>query len=106
VITQMRRLASLQQAAETETAFGGQSRVWSEVATLWVDLREAGPRETSEADQRPLLAVSAEAEARDHPSAAAGQRLVVGGDGWRVLRLVRGVPKGGRMTLFLEKDPS
>ena len=106
MISATRRLASLQAAAETETAFGGRSRVWSEVATVWVDLREGGPRETTEADQQPQLAVSAEAEARDHPSAAAGQRLVVSGDGWRVLRLIRGIPKPGRMTLYLEKEPS
>ena len=102
----MRRLASLQEAAETETAFGGRTRTRSEVATLWVDLREGAPRETPQAGQQPQLAVSAEAEARDHPQAAAGQRLVVSGDNWRVLRLVRGAPMMGRMTLHLEKDPS
>jgi hypothetical protein len=45
VISAMRRLAGLQSAAETETAFGGRSRVWSEVATLWVDLQLSPPRD-------------------------------------------------------------
>ena len=29
-------LATLQIAAETETEFGGRTRVWSDIATVWV----------------------------------------------------------------------
>jgi head-tail adaptor len=104
VIASLRRLAVLQSAAETETAYGGRTRVWSDVASLWVDLSVTGGSERSQAAQRPELSEQAKAEARDHPSAAAGQRLVIGGDNWRVVRLTRGEPKIGRMTLFLQKD--
>lgn len=100
----MRRLATLKSVVEAQTAFGGRTRSWSDVATLWVDLRITGGSEGAEADQRPMLSESARAEARDHPLAGAGQRLSVGGDNWRVVRLVRGAPKLGRMTLHLEKD--
>lgn len=106
MIGRLRRLAVLESAVEAETAFGGRARSWSEVASLWVDLRVVGGSERGEADQRPVLGESARAEARDHLLAAAGQRLSVGGDNWRVVRLVRGAPKLGRMTLHLEKEPS
>ena len=104
MISKLRRLAVLQSAVEAETAFGGRTRSWSEVASVWVDLRVTGGSEGAEAGQRPALSESARAEARDHPGAAAGQRLSVGGDNWRLVRLVRGAPKLGRMTLHLEKD--
>lgn len=106
MIGSLRRLATLKSAVESETAFGGRTRSWSDLATLWVNLRVTGGSEGAEADQRPSLSETAEAQARDHPSAAAGQRLSVGGDNWRVVRLVRGQPKIGRMTLFLSKDPT
>ena len=106
MISKLRRLAVLKSAAEAETAFGGRTRSWSEVATLWVDLRATSGSERAEADQRPVLAESARAEARDHAAAAVGQRLVVGGENWRLIRLVRGAPKLGRMILHLEKEPS
>ena len=106
MIGQLRRLATLKSAVESETAFGGRTRSWSDVATLWVDLKITGGSEGAEADQRPSLSETAQAEARDHPSAAAGQRLSVGGDNWRLVRLVRGAPKMGRMTLHLQKDPT
>ena len=104
VIGALRRLAVLQDVVEVETAFGGRSRTWEEVASVWVRLTVKGGREGSQAGQRPVLVTSAEAVARDHPLAAAGQRLVVGGDNWRVVRLVRGAPTLGLMTLILEKD--
>lgn len=100
-----RRLASLLEATEAETAYGGRTKSWDEVATLWVDLKPAG-REAAEADQRPVLSETAEAQARDHPLAAPGQRLSLDGDNWRLVRLVRDAPRLGRMTLFLEKDLS
>ena len=106
MIGALRRLAVLESAVEAETAFGGRTRSWSEVATLWVDLRVTGGSEGGEADQRPALSEVARAEARDHPAAEAGQRLCVSGDNWRLVRLVRGAPKLGRMTLHLEKEPS
>ena len=104
MIGSLRRLAVLREAVEAETAFGGRTRSWSEVASVWVALTVSGGREGAEADQRPVLTTSAQATARDHPLAAAGQRLVVGGDNFRVVRLTRGAPKLGLMTLFLEKD--
>lgn len=106
MIGALRKLATLKSAAEAETAYGGRTRTWSDVATLWVELKITGGSEGAEADQRPELSVSAEAEARDHPLAAAGQRLSVGGDNWRLVRLVREQPKLGRMTLYLAKDPT
>jgi head-tail adaptor len=104
VIGRLRRLATLQEATETETAFGGRSKTWEEVASVWIQLTITGGSEGSQAGQRPVLATSAEAVARDHPLAAAGQRLVVGGDNWRLVRVERGAPKLGLMTLILQKD--
>lgn len=104
MIGRLRQLATLQAVVEAETAFGGRSRTWEEVAGVWIQLTITGGREGAEADQRPVLATSAEAVARDHPLAAAGQRLVVGGDNWRLIRVERGAPKIGLMTLILEKD--
>ena len=106
MIGSLRRLATLKSVVEAETAYGGRTRSWADVTTLWVDLKVTGGSEGAEADQRPSLSETAEAQARDHPSAAAGQRLSVGGDNWRVVRLVRGAPKIGRMTLFLQKEPT
>ena len=94
----------LEEAVEAETPFGGRSRSWSQVATLWVDLRTGSPRRRSGAGQRPEMAEIAQAEARDHPAAEVGQRLSLDGDNWRLVRLVRGDPKIGRMTLHLEKE--
>ena len=106
MIGSLRRLATLKSAVESETAFGGRTRSWSDVATLWVELTVTAGSEGSEAGQRPVLEVSAQAQARDHPLAAEGQRLSVGGDNWRLVRLARGAPKLGRMTLHLQKDPT
>ena len=106
MIGALRRLATLKSAAETETAYGGRTVVWNDVAGLWVDLKAAGGRETAQAGQRPEVVETATAQARDHALAAAGQRLSVGGDNWRIVRLVRGEPRIGRMTLFLERDPT
>lgn len=104
MIGRLRRLATLQAVVEVETAFGGRSRTWSEVADVWIALTVTGGSEGSQAGQRPTLATSAEAVARDHPLAGAGQRLVVGGDNWRLVRVERGAPRLGLMTLILEKD--
>lgn len=104
MIGRLRQLAVLQEATEAETSFVGRSRTWEEVASVWTQLTVTGGREGAEADQRPVSATSAEAVARDHPLAAAGQRLVVGGDNWRLVRVERGAPKLGLMTLILEKD--
>ena len=106
MIGSLRRLATLRSAVESETAFGGRTRSWSDVATLWVELTVTAGSEGSEAGQRPVLEVSAQAQARDHPLAAEGQRLSVGGDNWLLVRLARGAPKLGRMTLHLQKDPT
>lgn len=104
MIGALRKLAVLEAAVEAETPFGGRSRSWSQVATLWVDLRPGSPRQAAGAGQRPVVSDTARAEARDHPAAEAGQRLSLGGDNWRLVRLVRGEPKIGRMILHLEKE--
>src|SRR5690606_8355277 len=82
VTGRLRRLATLEAAVEAETAFGGRTRSWSEVAALWVDLKTPTGRERAQGGQRPVLTESAQAEARDHPLAAAGQRLALDGDNW------------------------
>jgi len=97
--------AVLEAAAETETAYGGRDRVWSQAATLWVSLTLGAPGEQTAADAAPAEAGTATAVARDHPGAAPGQRLTVTGDAdpWRVRRVDRGTPTPGRMTLRLDR---
>lgn len=102
MIGKLRKLASLQAVEETETAFGGRTRSWSEVAALWVDFKITGGREGAEADQRPALSETAQALARDHPLAEPGQRLALDGVNWRLARIARETP--GAMTLFLQRD--
>ncbi len=97
------RLASLRIASDTVTAFGGRIQTWTQIAQLWVALEE-GARAASGADQPPLIRGTGTAIARDNPLAEQGNRLVLGGDNWRLIRLVRGAPTIGLMTLFLEKE--
>ncbi len=95
------QFAALQAASDTETAYGGRTRTWTEVATLWVHLQPTGARLDQRQDQRPVRIETATAAARDHPAAAAGQRLVLTGPPWRVLAVQR--PGGGRMVLSLDR---
>jgi head-tail adaptor len=97
------QIATLQAPGETETPYGGRARVWSDVATLWVRLKPGGATLEQLQDQRPVRIETASAAARDHPDAAAGQRLVADGPPWRVLAVQR--PGGGRMTLLLDRTP-
>jgi hypothetical protein len=95
-------LASLQSAAETQTDFGGRTRVWSEIATVWVTLTPGSATNDPGQDQRPFRVETATATARDQPLAAAGQQLVTDDTPWRVIAVQRTEP--GRMTLLLDRS--
>jgi hypothetical protein len=94
----------LQASTETETGFGGRDRVWSTAASLWATLTLSPPAQKRDGPgAAPVEAETARAEARDHPDAQAGMRLLVEGDPipWRVRRVDRAAP--GRMTLHLDR---
>ena len=95
-------LATLQGATEIETDFGGRTRVWSEIATIWVMLTPGSVTNDAGQDQRPFRVETAEADARDHPLAAPGQQLALHDSLWRILAVQRTEP--GRMTLILERS--
>ncbi len=96
--------ATLQAAAETETAEGGRARAWSDLALVWVELRPGAGSADAAEGQRPVRVETASAGARDHPLAAAGQRLLTpDGPPWRVLAVRRADPAPGRMTLLLDR---
>lgn len=98
--------AVLQAATETATDFGGLDETWTEVATLWVTLTVAAPTQPlDDAYAPPALTDVAAGVCRDHPAAAAGQRLLIGDDPepWRLRRVDRGLPGVGRMTLRLDR---
>lgn len=98
--------AVLQAAVETETAEGGRTRVWADVATLWVTLAYGAATADEAQEMRPVRVEVATATARDHPAAEAGQQLAITGDdaAWRVLEMRRGAPAPGRMTLLLDRE--
>lgn len=96
-------LVSLQSAVETETEFGGRTRIWSDVASVWVTLTPGSATNDTGQDQRPFRVETASASARDHPLAAPGQQLVIGAETpWRVLAVQRTEP--GRMILILDRS--
>lgn len=96
--------ATLQIAVETETAEGGRTRAWADVALVWVELRLGADASDTAQEQRPVRVETASAFARDHPLAAAGQQLVTpDGPPWRVLAVRRADPAPGRMTLLLDR---
>lgn len=98
-------LATLEAATETPTAYGGVTLAWSQVATVWVALNR-GPLRDGDAppDHPPASAQAATATARDHPLAAAGQRLTPPGEApFRVVEVRRGEPSPGAMTLVLDR---
>lgn len=99
----LRVLATLQGVVESETAFGGRARTFEDVADLWVALVRKGAGEPAEGGLRPVFTEDAIAVSHDHPLAAQGQILLAGGDSWRVVRVVRGAPTMGRMTLHLDR---
>ena len=99
-----RRLATLSAPSESVTPYGGRSVSWNEVATLWLDLRPVTRRQWTRPDGPPQTTETLDAEARDHPDAAPGQRLSVDGQTWRLVAVQRALPAAGRMTLTLERD--
>ncbi|WP_269713901.1 phage head completion protein [Caulobacter sp. NIBR2454] len=103
-IAAFRKLGRLQAPSVTQTPFGGAVTTWSEVASVWLDLTIPRTRSGGGPAETPVTTDVREAVCRDHADAAQGQRLVVDGDRWRVVRLVRDAPKMGLMTLHLEKD--
>ena len=98
-------LATLESATETPTAYGGVALAWSQVATVWVTLERGALREAAAAPTSPpAVAQAATATARDHPLAAAGQRLTPPGEApFRVVQVRRGDPLPGAMTLVLDR---
>ncbi|HEX8232802.1 MAG TPA: hypothetical protein VF559_05610 [Caulobacteraceae bacterium] len=102
-IASLRTQAVLEGVTEAETVFGGQSRSWTAVASLWVDLKPSGVREAEEAGAPPGLVERAEAEARSLAAARRGQRLNAGGPAWRVTAVTANRPRVGRMILHLER---
>ncbi|CAN5340026.1 hypothetical protein BH09PSE2_BH09PSE2_03440 [soil metagenome] len=102
----LRTPALLQTATEVETPYGGRDRTWTDVAILWIALSPGPPSEVRDGSTSPPVgAASAVAVAREHPSAAAGARLLVDDDPdpWRVVRVDREAPGPGRMTLRLDR---
>lgn len=108
-VADLRRLASLLEIQETETAYGGRQRVWTQVATLWVDFEAGSSRLQSaagDAGTRPVTVRTASAVARDLALAAPGQRLSLDAVSWDVSAVDSGRPSPGFMTLALERaDP-
>ena len=93
--------AALQSAAETETDFGGRTRVWTTIASIWVTFIPGGASADTGQEQRPFRVETASASARDHPLAASDQQLLLDGPPWRVIAVQRTEP--GRMTLILDR---
>jgi len=102
-IASLRTQAVLEGVSEADTVFGGKTRTWIQVASLWVDLKPNGVREAEEAGGPPGLVEKAEAEARALGAARRGQRLNAGGPVWRVTAVTPNRPKPGRMILHLER---
>ena len=92
-------------STEAPTAYGGVSLAWTQVATVWVRLNR-GPLQEADpaADHPPAALQTATAVARDHPLAAAGQRLTLHGEPpFHVIEVRRGEPAPGAMTLILDR---
>jgi head-tail adaptor len=98
--------ATLQAASETETAYGGLTTVWADVATIWIALKPGSATSDQLEQQRPVRIETASATARDDARAAAGQQLLAGDDPnpWRVLAVERAQPQPGAMTLRLDRN--
>lgn len=105
-VADLSRLASLLAVQETETQFGGRQRVWTQIATLWVEFEAGSSRLQSaagDAGTRPVALRSASAISRDLDLAAPGQRLSLDAVLWDVTAVDRGQPSPGFMTLTLER---
>ena len=104
MIASRRVLATLFAVAETQTAFGGQARSWSSLATLWVSLSPISTSLITSTNQRPQRREQVKAEARDMAVVAVGQRLSIGPRHWWITAVDRGQPQPGLMVLDLESD--
>jgi hypothetical protein len=104
-VTAARRvLATLFSVTEAQTAFGGQARSWTSLASLWVSLSPISSNLISNPNQPPQRREQVRAQARDMAVVAVGQRLSIGPRHWRITAVDRGQPKPGLMVLDLESD--
>ena len=97
--------ATLQTATASETSYGGETLVWTDVVTLlWIDLKPGAASYDQLEGQRPVRIETASATARDEARCMAGLRLLAGADPnpWRVLAVERTTP--GVMTLRLDRS--
>jgi hypothetical protein len=104
VIASRRVLATLYAVTETQTAFGGQARSWTSLATLWVSLSPISTNLVANPNQPPQQREQVRAQARDMAVVAVGQRLSIGPRHWRITAVDRGQPEPGLMVLDLESD--
>lgn len=96
--------ATVETAAETETAFGGRAPAWSPAGLVWVELAPDPPREAGGGDRPPERTQAATARARAHPALAPGVRLLAGdGPPWTVRALRPDDPAPGRVVLSLDR---
>ena len=97
--------AQLQTATDTVTPFGGRTKVWAPVTTLWLALTPGRSFEVNEPGLPTRRRTRATALARDNPAAVRGARLVVGSEApWRILDVSHRAPARGFMTLTLERE--
>ena len=104
MIASRRVLATLYAVTETQTAFGGQARSWTSLASLWVSLSPISSSLINSPNQPPQRREQVRAQARNMAIAAVGQRLSIGPRHWRITALDRGQPRPGLMVLDLESD--
>lgn len=104
MIASRRVLATLSVVTETPTAFGGQTRSWTSLASLWVSLSPIGSSLIPSPNQPPQRREQIKAQARDMAVIAVGQRLTIGPRHWRITAVDRGQPQPGLMVLDLESD--
>ncbi len=97
--------ATVQAAVAAETAYGGRSVAWTDVATVWVELHRSAPStDAATAETPPERLERAEARARTHPALAPGVRLNTGdGPPWAVTAVRSDEPLPGRCILVLER---
>lgn len=105
LIGALRIPAQLQTATDSVTPFGGRTRLWTSVTTLWLALTPGRSFEVNEPGLPSRRRTRAAAIARDHPAAVRGARLVIGAEPpWRILDVSHRAPARGFMTLTLERE--
>ncbi len=105
LIGDLRIPAQLQVATDSLTPFGGRTRAWAPVSTLWLSLTPGRSFEVNEPGLPPRRRTRAAAIARDNPAAVRGARLVIGTEApWRILDVSHRAPARGFMTLTLERE--